>query len=56
MKAAIKAGAIAKTSPEGLAGTTDGSRSALSDLVGTESKGGTLQVTGARDRDDVFLA
>lgn len=36
---------VADASQEGSAGAEDGSCSALSDLIGTETTGGTLQVT-----------
>lgn len=56
--ASVKASDVAGATQEGSADASDGSRSALNTLVGTETKGGMLQVTnhGAGKGDGDFLA
>lgn len=54
--ASTKASVDAGASQEGPAGAAEGSRSALSDLVGTDTTGGRLQVTGVNEGGGGFLA
>ncbi|CAM9580854.1 unnamed protein product, partial [Laminaria digitata] len=51
-----KASIVAGASQEGSTDAADGSRSALSDLVGTDTTGGTLQVVVSGPAGFVFHA
>ena len=50
--ASTKASAVDDASQKESSGMGDDSRSSLEDLVGTETTGGTLQVTGVKEGGD----